>query len=217
MRDIVSTVYGVTSEVVYPPSITDAPQPEPPDWEERIMRFVSIGRIAPDKDLLALVEYFHVLQTKFPTAEFVLAGRSHDASYERLLIEKARIRDVRLRIVKGLTDPELSRLLRESKFYIHAKINEHFGISVVDAVAAGCIVMVHDSGGPKEIVGRPELRFKTPFDLLQKVVRLNEDASMRLDVRSSLRASLERFTFASFYARLDEVLGPLMESMNLAN
>jgi alpha-1,2-mannosyltransferase len=32
-------------------------------------------------------------------------------------------------------------------------VGEHFGISVGEAMAAGCVPVVHDSGGPREIVG----------------------------------------------------------------
>ena len=31
-------------------------------------------------------------------------------------------------------------------------INEHFGISIVEAMAMGCVPIVHNSGGPREFV-----------------------------------------------------------------
>lgn len=38
--------------------------------------------------------------------------------------------------------------MRESSVGIHTMWNEHFGISVVEMMAAGLVVVAHDSGGP---------------------------------------------------------------------
>jgi glycosyltransferase involved in cell wall biosynthesis len=43
-------------------------------------------------------------------------------------------------------------VLAKSKIYLHLMKGEHFGITVVEAMSAGCVPIVHDSGGPKEIV-----------------------------------------------------------------
>jgi alpha-1,2-mannosyltransferase len=42
----------------------------------------------------------------------------------------------------------LERYLREASVGIHTMWNEHFGISVVEMMAAGLVVVAHNSGGP---------------------------------------------------------------------
>jgi len=44
------------------------------------------------------------------------------------------------------------QIVGEAKVYLHLMEGEHFGISVVEAMSAGCVPIVHDSGGPREIV-----------------------------------------------------------------
>ena len=51
-------------------------------------------------------------------------------------------------------------VVERAKVAIHTMQEEHFGISVVELIAAGCVVVAHNSGGPKEdIVGPHEFGF----------------------------------------------------------
>src|SRR6266568_4762702 len=43
--------------------------------------------------------------------------------------------------------------LAKSRIYLHLMRGEHFGITIVESMSAGCVPVVHDSGGPREIVG----------------------------------------------------------------
>ncbi|KHJ97822.1 hypothetical protein OESDEN_02201 [Oesophagostomum dentatum] len=43
--------------------------------------------------------------------------------------------------------------------------NEHFGISVVEGMAAGTIMLAHDSGGPELDILRPSTERKENFPL----------------------------------------------------
>jgi glycosyltransferase involved in cell wall biosynthesis len=45
------------------------------------------------------------------------------------------------------------------------KETEHFGITVAQAIAHGCVPIVHDSGGQVELVTNPALRFSSRGDL----------------------------------------------------
>ena len=44
---------------------------------------------------------------------------------------------------------DLERWLSRAKVGLHTMWNEHFGISVVEMMAAGLVVVAHNSGGPK--------------------------------------------------------------------
>ena len=44
--------------------------------------------------------------------------------------------------------PELQRFLARGTVGLHTMWNEHFGIGVVEMMAAGVVTIAHDSGGP---------------------------------------------------------------------
>lgn len=46
----------------------------------------------------------------------------------------------------------LLSIMREAKVYFHPMVGEHFGISIVEAMAAGLVPVVSDVGGPTEFV-----------------------------------------------------------------
>jgi glycosyltransferase involved in cell wall biosynthesis len=49
-------------------------------------------------------------------------------------------------------------------------MGEHFGVSIAEAMASGCIPIVHDSGGPREFV--PEtFRFNSVEEAAKKIER----------------------------------------------
>ncbi len=210
MRDLVSRAYGFCSEVVYPAAVVDLSNIGGSSWMEREERFVTISRIAADKGLLALIDLFSSLQKEFPRADFAILGRGHDTGYENLLSLRAKELGVRLKIVKDLSDREMKAYLEKTKYYVQGKVNEHFGIAVVEAVAAGCLVMVHDSGGPTEIVQRSDLRFNSSEDLISKIKRLIDDPPLRFQVISDTQAGLSRFTLSAFNSRLDATIRPFL-------
>lgn len=57
---------------------------------------------------------------------------------------------------------------------IHTMWNEHFGIAVVECLAAGLITVVHDSGGPKEDIIRPGCGFTaiTAEDFAKQIAQI---------------------------------------------
>ena len=45
--------------------------------------------------------------------------------------------------------PDLMNKFKECQLGIHSMEAEHFGISIVEMIASGCIVVAHNSAGPK--------------------------------------------------------------------
>lgn len=213
MNHVLQKAYGITGEVVYPAFLSADWCQGAVGWEHREFRFVSIGRISPDKNLLSLIDYYALLYKDFPMADFVIIGRTSDPKYESLVVRSAETRGIPLRILKNLPDQELKALLNSSKFYIHPKVNEHFGIAIVEAAALGCLTMVHHSGAAEEIVKSPQLLFKDGPDLLSKVKCFNNDGAIGARAQSTLLANLAEFTLQRFYSRLDNIVLPVINKM----
>jgi len=68
----------------------------------------------------------------------------------------------------NISRENVRNLLWSSKAYLHTGENEPFGITIVEAMASGCIPIVHNSGGPKEIVPE-DLRYTTVEEAAVKI------------------------------------------------
>jgi len=150
----VEDVFRVNSHVFYPPFSNDIFKDPILDLgKERTDTVLTIGRISHEKNL-QLIPY--IAQKTHKRIAFIIAGLL--ASKEVLeslleLIKKLGVAD-RVKILPNVRRDHLKQLLWTSKVYLHPKINEHFGISIVEAMASGCIPVVHNSGGAKEFVPR---------------------------------------------------------------
>jgi glycosyltransferase involved in cell wall biosynthesis len=51
---------------------------------------------------------------------------------------------------------------------MNPELTEHFGISTVEAISAGCIPLVVGRGGQPEIVTNPDLLWQTIEELIEK-------------------------------------------------
>jgi alpha-1,2-mannosyltransferase len=95
--------------------------------------------------------------------------------------------------------------MQKASIGVNGMWNEHFGIGVVEYLAAGLIPVVHDSGGPKlDIVvpfeGKPtgyhaetDEQFSAAF---RKVFGLSDEERLAMRLRN--RESAKRFTEEAF-------------------
>jgi len=61
---------------------------------------------------------------------------------------------------------------------------EHFGISPIEALASGCITIVHNSGGMKEFIPE-EFRWEKYEDLKEKIVKSMESSTRTGTIHAS--------------------------------
>jgi GT2 family glycosyltransferase/glycosyltransferase involved in cell wall biosynthesis len=91
---------------------------------------------------------------------------------------------------------------------------EHFGISIVEAMDAGCIPMAPKRGGPLEIVEHGVSGFL--YGDLEELVALTrrilaEQVETRVeDMRHKAAAHAQRFSVTAFNRRCDEVFRPIL-------
>ncbi len=97
------------------------------------------------------------------------------------------------------------RLLGEAKVYLHLTENEHFGIAVVEAMSAGCVPIVHDSGGPKEIVvDQTGFRWKSEGDIPSMI-----DAAAKNSPSTVAEERAQLFNREAFDERLESIFSRL--------
>jgi glycosyltransferase involved in cell wall biosynthesis len=103
-------------------------------WEENLLR----------KGLLPFVQTARLM----PDVHFVLAGKAHDSSIETL----KKVAGANVAFPGFVTDEELAALYAQASVYVQASIHEGFGLSVAEAMAAGCIPVVTRAGALPEVV-----------------------------------------------------------------
>jgi glycosyltransferase involved in cell wall biosynthesis len=144
-QGVIEKVLHRKAEVVYPPVDVETFSKVPERERENIV--VTCARITPEKRLHIIPR----IANKLPDVEFKIIGSISYAS--RGVVERI-FADVRRHDCKNVVlipDFSLERLLdlySRSKVYLHTMDNEHFGISVVEGMAAGLMPVVHASGGP---------------------------------------------------------------------
>ena len=134
--------WNIPTALVYPACNMIRPKPS----KDNIV--VTAARGVPEKNL----ELFWDIARKCPQYEFVM-----------LLTVDPRFGEYSKTIQNGapengevLVNPDkesYQELLSRSRIYLHLMRGEHFGITIVESMSAGCVPVVHASGGPKEIVG----------------------------------------------------------------
>lgn len=158
---------GLTAaQIVYPPCDTREMAQFALEGRDRII--MSIAQFRPEKDHAAQVRAFECLLRSHPEhavakngaagVKLVLLGGSRnmeDASRVdslRQLAKKLGIEE-HVRFIVNAPFPDMLRWLSRASIGMNTMVDEHFGINVVEYMAAGVIPVVHASGGPlKDIV-----------------------------------------------------------------
>ena len=162
---------GKKAEVLYPPvpSVIFNNNPETLTKNQRKDLVVTISRFAPGKEL-EKIPYMASLTEK--NIQFAIIGRVH---YKDTLLSlqkltrKLSLTD-RVKFFPDASRIEMKQILENAKVYLHTMIGEHFGISIVEAMAMGCTPIVHNSGGPKEFVPE-DLRYNNIYEAASKTTK----------------------------------------------
>ena len=164
---------------------------------------VTVGRVVPEKRM----DLFLEMARELPKARFVIIGSvaSDQESYLQHL------RKIAPPNVSFVVSPlrRVRDVLARSKVYVHCARNEHFGITIVEAMAAGCVPVVNDSGGPREIVtDATGSKWTIVEDAVKQISDLITNDSLRMRLSEAARSRADRFGSEAFQSGLGEALVP---------
>ena len=166
--------------IVYPPvNIDDIVSESPLTYWERERYVLIVSRISPEKHPERAV-YLAKLLEKNKIRVILVGGFSnynkafYDALVELAVKEKV---DNNLDILINVPRARLVDLYREALAYLHITPKEHFGISVVEAMAAGTPVVIPVDSGPWIDIARRDPLVAKPYKSVKEAYCVIRDIS----------------------------------------
>ena len=206
------------STILFPPVDTGSFKPEKGALKDKII--LSVGRFFPEhhnKKQYELAATFIKMIKQYPEDmegyTLYLAGGMENRPGHREYVEKIKelVREYPVRILVNISFKELVRLFKKASIFWHAaglgedesshpEKFEHFGITTVEAMSAGCIPVVIEKGGQKEIVkdGINGFLFKDLDGLSVRTLDIIRGGEGRNALRQSAIASSQRFSNERF-------------------
>ncbi|KAF9046273.1 glycosyltransferase family 4 protein [Panaeolus papilionaceus] len=154
-------VTEATPQIVYPPCDTKEISQFSLTPRERVV--LSVAQFRPEKDHLAQVQAFHQLLEIHPehrtnNVQLVMIGGSrNDGDARRVEGLRKAVKDLDLeahaQIIVNAPYATVLNWLSRASIGLSTMVDEHFGINIIEFMAAGVIPVAHASGGPlKDII-----------------------------------------------------------------
>lgn len=168
----ISEVYEIPlPQVIYPPVDVEFYSKAFQTQTDRDNVFITIARFERGK----MIENSLVF-SKISGIKGIIVGNLNDKKYFNELKKIKKKLNVNVEFLPNLPREELLKLLSKAKIYFHPTIGEHFGIPVVEAMAAGVIPIVPKDSGASELV--PNFSYTTieeASDIAKNIIeRFNE-------------------------------------------
>ncbi|XP_013782909.1 GDP-Man:Man(3)GlcNAc(2)-PP-Dol alpha-1,2-mannosyltransferase-like isoform X2 [Limulus polyphemus] len=193
------------------------------------LKIISIGQFRPEKDHPLQIKAFSEFLKrrsgqKMQPIKLVIVGSCRNKEDEERVNQLQDlchsldvVENVEFKINISYSDLLLE--MKEATIGLHTMWNEHFGIGVVECMAAGLITIAHNSGGPKldivvEYNGKPtgflahdEKSYADAFDTVLKLTKEEQ-----LEIRNNARVSVSRFSEeefqSSFLSATEHLISP---------
>jgi glycosyltransferase involved in cell wall biosynthesis len=215
--DFLRKALSVKSIVVHPPvNLDDIVEKPVLDYTDRDKRVLTVARISPEKHPERAVYLAYLLKKyKISTLLVGALSRINKPLYDKL-VEVARKLNVDdyFDIEVNVSRHKLVELYRGSLIYVHITPREHFGISIVEAMAAGTPVIIpRDSGSWTDIALGDDQVAASYLDLREaqyKVLALqsNPDLWRQMSIKGRQRAiQLDK---RNFRRNIFEAIKPLI-------
>jgi glycosyltransferase involved in cell wall biosynthesis len=146
---------------------------------------------------------FATAAPELPDVEFVVAGRFVDDAAEELRAQAP----ANLRLTGWVEEDELLDLYRRAAVYVQASRHEGFGVSVAEAMLAGCVPVVTRAGALPEVVGDVGVQVDVPAAPMAIAAAIREAMERGPEVGAAARErALREFSLDARAAALHDLV-----------
>jgi len=211
--------WGIETDILYPPVDTFFDPVPKANLLLSVGRFSTVSHSKRQVEMMAA--FSHLKRTALREWSYHSVGGLADHPADHAYFDEVRriARDCSAQVTANIARADLRQLLSTAKIFWHAAgygcdentdpfQAEHFGISTVEAMAAGCVPVVYDHGGQSEIVehGRSGYLWRTLDELHDYTRRLAESDALREQVAKAARLRACQFSRETFVNRFVQFL-----------
>jgi glycosyltransferase involved in cell wall biosynthesis len=219
VRTWVDRLWGVDAEVVYPPGEDSAP------GLDKIPLVLSVGRFTSGGNMKCQLDMVHAFKAlALPGWSYASVGAigpsPEDQAYAGAVRRAAA--GLPISIEANLDRAAVRDLYGRAKIFWHAagfgsseaapEQSEHFGISTVEAMAAGCVPVVMNMGAQPEIVehGVSGFLWQSLDELCRYTNEIATDTGLWSRMSRAARKRAEQFDRRHYVERFLQVLRPAL-------
>ena len=199
-QDYLKKLTDKKTEVIYPPVKVDKIKPRK---KENII--VTIGRYSPEKKHEVMIQAFKEIEKQIPEYEFHIIGSMSDKNYFESLKKLAGKSKIFFHV--NMNHDDVLKFLEKSKIYWHARgygetdpvEYENFGITTVEAMAAGCIPIVINLGAQPEIVKNKENIWNDLEELKKKTI-------LFITTKKQNKTNIEKYSIKKFENEIKKIV-----------
>jgi len=216
-KKFIDEEYDVNSCVIYPP--VEVNQFRPGNKKDLI---ISVGRFSKyyiNKKQKEMVTFFKKIQNLLKEWELYLIGGVLEQDLDYFNKTKQLAKGLSVGLFPNESFKNLKRYYGKAKIYWHAAgfgeneetnpaAMEHFGISTVEAMAAGCVPIVYDGGGQREIVdhGVNGFLWKTEEELTNYTLKVAQNRDLREKLAKKAIEKSRKFDQERFEKEINQLV-----------
>jgi glycosyltransferase involved in cell wall biosynthesis len=220
-------ILGVKSQILFPPIDTDIFKSS----DDKKNYILSVGRFfvgSHNKKHLEMIQMFKKMydenSSKLKGWEYHLCGGTQKERIHRIYLEmvKKEAEGYPIFIHEDIDLPSLIKLYSKSKMFWHAsgfeenevsapEKFEHFGITTVEAMASGCVPVVINKAGQRQIVkdGENGYLWDSEEELIQKTLNLIDDEKLRITLSHKAIKRSKDFSRNIFNMRVEKIISSI--------
>ena len=185
VKHVIVTPNGVDTTVFHPEACQHTYE-----FPQKYILFV--GSLQPRKNLVGLMQSWHMVKDDFKDIWLVIAG---EAGHVFRAIKF--FGDERIRFVNYVSEADLPGLYAQAEILVLPSFDEGFGLPVIEAMACGTPVIVSNGGALPEVVGNAGLIFdlSMPDGLAQTIRDCLSNNNLRLSLKEKGLTRVKNFSW----------------------
>ncbi|MGH9988979.1 MAG: glycosyltransferase [Nitrososphaera sp.] len=211
-RKAISNAFNIDAKILYPPVDVETFQEIALKSNQRDNMVLVISRIAPDKQIENAIEVARIMRGRGIRKIMTIAGNLHYYDHQYYQQMKNMIADYDLSdyvsLQTNISFSRLIQLMQLAKVYFHPRIDEHFGISIVEAMASGLVPVVSNIGGHTEFVP-PRYHFHTLGHAADLISLAFEATNSE---RRAISSSTNKFSNENYVNSFHRILSELLNT-----